>query len=329
MRTRWRIFGVVILIVVSFVSGLFLQNPFKKIILRQDVLATDNDCPYEYVNQLRCEPDINRQKKEYVSLRNDLVSYIEGEKNAGNAKLISVYFRDLQNGPTLSIDASEDFAPASLLKVPLMIMYLKKAEGDPSLLSKKIRVAGDLESLDQNIEPTRRVTPGNEYAIEELLNLLVTQSDNTAWKVLLNYLRENNSEEEFIITLSDLGIIDPRKDNDSQYITVQNYASIFRILYNSSYLNPEMSNKALKLLTDSAFNDGLEAGTPNVEVAHKFGERLNADTGEQQLHDCGIVYYPPNPYLVCVMTKGDDIDELERVIKEISLKVYKEVAARN
>jgi len=101
-----------------------------------------------------------------------------------------------------------------------------------------------------------------------------------------------------------------------------------RILYNSSYLNFEMSNKALMLLTQTDFPNGLVAGVPDsVVVAHKFGEQKNGD--EQQLHDCGIVYYQENPYILCVMTKGYEIPELASIIKEISQQVYNEVKQRN
>ncbi len=76
------------------------------------------------------------------------------------------------------------------------------------------------------------------------------------------------------------------------------------------------------------------AGVPStVDVAHKFGERttLASDTEStetKQLHDCGIVYFPENPYLLCVMTRGTDFKVLEGIISDISRMVYEEVDSR-
>src|SRR5690606_9661817 len=103
---------VVFLILLACIAGLSIHNPFKKIIFRHDVLATVNDCPYTYINQLRCEPDTKERIIEYTTLRNDLISLIEEEKRKGTVSSISVYFRDLQNGPTISINAQENFIPA-------------------------------------------------------------------------------------------------------------------------------------------------------------------------------------------------------------------------
>jgi beta-lactamase class A len=290
--------------------------------------AAKKSCPYQNINPLRCEPELAVKKKEYVVLKNDLTDYIERRKKDGKLTSASVYFRDLQNGPTMSIDSQEFFIPASLLKLPLMMTYYKKAEDDPSLLKRKVVVAGDINSLPQNVMPEQTAQIGKTYTVDELIGLLIVQSDNTSWKMLLGDLRKNYSEDDFVSTLSDLGIVDPRKRNDQQFITVQGYASIFRILYNSSYLNIEMSDKALKLLSQSSFKDGIVAGVPEkTRIAHKFGEQRNGN--EQQLHDCGIVYYPNNPYVICVMTKGYETTELTPIIKEISKKVYDEIESRN
>lgn len=284
-------------------------------------------CPYAFINQLRCEPELATKKKEYVVLQNELIDFITAEKKKGTVTHVSIYFRDLQNGPTMNIHGQENFAPASLLKVPLMITYYKKAETDPKLLQRKIRVS-DVKSLPQNIQPEQSLKAGKEYTVADIIRLMIAYSDNTSWEALLVYLRQKYSEEDFVMTLSDLGIIDPRKRNDQQYITVQSYASIFRILYNSSYLSIPMSDKALRLLTDSSFKNGLTAGVPSgIKIAHKFGEQKNGN--EQQVHDCGIVYYTPNPYLLCVMTKGNSIVDLERVIQTVSKEVYQEVESRN
>jgi beta-lactamase class A len=319
--------GFVVLFLLVLLSGYFLLQSKQHRKLIQEPLAHQTKCSYEYINPNRCEPALVRKTKEYAVLRGELNDVIDRETKNGKLTSGAVYFRDLQSGPIININDQEDFIPASLLKLPLLITYYKKAEEDPSILSRKIKVAGDVASLDQNIKPEQTAQIGQTYTIDQLLALLVTQSDNTSWKVLLNDLRKNYSEEDFIGTLSDLGIVDPRKRNDQQYITVQEYASVFRLLYNSSYLNIDMSDKALKLLTQSSFHDGLVAGLPNdIVVAHKFGEQKNGN--EQQLHDCGIVYYPPNPYILCVMTRGYETDELTPIIKEISQKVYDEVKSR-
>jgi hypothetical protein len=67
------------------------------------------------------------------------------------------------------------------------------------------------------------------------------------------------------------------------------------------------------------------AGVPSgTVVAHKFGERVLPSKNVKQLHDCGIVYYPQFPYVLCVMTRGNDFVTLQQAIKGVSDIVYRE-----
>ncbi|MDO8560151.1 MAG: serine hydrolase [bacterium] len=64
-------------------------------------------------------------------------------------------------------------------------------------------------------------------------------------------------------------------------MSVKDYASFFRILYNASYLNREQSERALGLMTKTRFRDGIIAGVPaGRPVAHKFGERTTLEDGK-------------------------------------------------
>jgi beta-lactamase class A len=92
-----------------------------------------------------------------------------------------------------------------------------------------------------------------------------------------------------------------------------------------------MSEKALSILSLSQYFQGLVAGVPNnIKIAHKFGERKFNNTGETQLHDCGIIYAPKTPYLLCVMTKtNNNIDSASNVIKKISQTVYQKITQNN
>ncbi len=123
----------------------------------------------------------------------------------------------------------------------------------------------------------------------------------------------------------DMQINGPGTQDDSK-VNVKDYSSFFRILYNASYLNQTDSQKILGLLVNSEFLNGLVAGVPaSVKVSHKFGERENSTGNTVQLSDCGIVYYPGHPYLLCISTKGTDINLQTQAIQKISASVYGQV----
>lgn len=257
----------------------------------------------------------------YNTLAQNIQKIIDSASKEKKIKTASVYFRDLNNGPWIGINEKEKFSPASLLKVPVLIAYLKLAETDSGLLSKKIRVKDYNETvLNQNIPPEAQVVIGQEYVVEDLIRYMIEYSDNIAADALL----ENSPPEDLDKIYTDLKLQIPGTGDTENFMTVLDYASFFRILYNSSYLNRIMSEKALEILTTSDFVKGLTAGLPNnIKVAHKFGERKIGE--EKQLHDCGIVYLENNDYLLCIMTRGDDFGLMEQTIADISRTVFSEM----
>ncbi len=286
-----------------------------------------NNFNYKYINPiLECNPDISLNNK-LTPLRNSIKSIIDNEINNQNITYASVYYRDLNNGPWFGINEKEYFSPASLIKVPVLIAYLKKAETDPSIFQKKLIIIEDPTSGNniQNIKPSIATITNTEYTIEKLLEEMIVYSDNNAYITLHN----NLTSEEIMQVYQDLDV-DISKgftNPNGNIINIKNYASFFRILYNASYLNKEMSEKALNILSKVEFKDALVAGTPdNTIISHKFGERKYSDIGENQFHDCGIIYLPKNPYLLCVMTKTNkNINQAINVIKQISQKTYQDI----
>lgn len=255
---------------------------------------------------------INELKQEVSSL------LLEKEKQPEVEK-IAVYFRDLNNGPWFGIGEREEFIPGSLLKVPLMISALHEAMENPSVLDREVEV-GPEDGYQQEISPSNKVQPGKKYRISQLIESMIRFSDNNAADALFRALKAERLEQSY----TDLGILAPK---DNKYtVSVRTYASFFRILYNATYISQFYSEKALYLLANTEFNDGIVAGVPSsVIVAHKFGEREDEITKLKQLHDCGIVYLPNRPYILCVMSKGTDFKKLEDVAADISRVIYRKL----
>lgn len=137
-------------------------------------------------------------------------------------------------------------------------------------------------------------------------------------------------DKSFVDIVTDLGI--PRPADGSAQFTVdpKQYALFLRVLYNATYLDAQMSDYALTMLSQTDFNDGLRAGVPaTVDVAHKFGEGQTPQDkidGVKELHDCGIVYDANNPYALCIMTKGTDFTAQSAAIRDVSARVYQYVS---
>lgn len=291
--------------------------------------ATQGECPYSRINPLRCGEDVPIQT-EYSVFKQKLIKDLQSEKSKGNLSEAAVYFRDLNNGPTFYFNEQLEFAPMSLLKLPVMVAVYKQLENDSRQLEERLRTPAGFAQNSQIMEADKTLKPNTEYTIDELVRYMIVYSDNRATDMLTTWLNQRGPDFEIIRrTLSDLGIVGYEADLNNTKITVKQYASIFRILYNASYLNSAMSERALKVLEESEFKNGLTAQLPaDIKVAHKFGVRAHVD-GEEQLHDCGIVYHSATPYMICVMTRGKDYEKLSNYIQILSKQVFDEVKKRS
>lgn len=271
---------------------------------------------------LECEIAEGTIDAEKINFKGDLTDFVERVRRDLKIQDIAIYFRDLNNGPTFGIHQNDSFVPASLLKVPVMMAYYRKADNDPSVLEKKLLFVGsELPDGQQTILPAKRLTAGTEYTIEKLIEQMIVYSDNDALLLLFKALPLADHTHLYNLLGVDSAVI----TNPTASLTAKQYAAFFRILYNASFLSQERSEKALSLLSQTDFDQGLRAGVPSeVIVAHKFGER-QINTGERHLHDCGIVYYPKHPYILCIMTRGAETPTLARAVASISEFVYKQI----
>lgn len=273
------------------------------------------------------EYTLGRELRPFRGQIADLVQRLEREPGL---KDIAVYFRDLDNGPWFGIDEKKAFTPGSLYKVPVIMAALKQAELVPGYFAQKALFTGlpDPRLAVTWFGANETLEAGREYPIEELLHRIAAHSDNASTWLLRQTIRPELLER----TLADMGFDAARMEAGGRTLTAKSYGRFFRILYNASYLSRPMSEYALSLFADATFKEGLVAGVPaETVVAHKFGERGEADKDGRlrlQLHDCGIVYHPGRPYLICVMTEGSDYAAMAGAIASISREVYTAVASQ-
>lgn len=317
--------GVVSCIVGGLVGwgahGLWGSDNMASKALRQSDLTPDN--LYKYIDPLlglkNNEP---RQSVVYASLEHAVSSFISSSIQSGNLFAASVIFRDVSISDGFSINPTEQYSPASLLKVPLMTAYFKAAQHNPSILNVRLIYSGTTDAnLQEHFPSIVSLKPGTSYTVEELIEHMVRYSDNNAAELLTNYLNNSSVGGTYATLFGDLGV--QSIDLTDDFITIQAYTLFFRVLYNATYLDRDNSEKAMEILTKTDFTQGITSGVASTTpVAHKFGEfTLQTQSGsilKQELHDCGYIYAPAHTYLLCIMTKGRDFSELQKIVSGIS-----------
>jgi len=302
------------------------ENPVD----RQDINTQDEK--YRFINPKYSGAENHILYTQIMSFKNTIETYCQKTQKDQSIRHISVYFRDLSNDFWFGINENEKFAPASLSKVPILIAVLQKAENDPAYLHKKLQFNGSFEQdyLAQHpeIQQDRScLVKGKQYTIEELADYMITRSDNEATKLIMAdigfpYLNALNKK---------LGYFEPQNaTSSSNLITVKNYSAFFRSLYNSSILSKKMSDKALEILSRTNYSKGIRQAVPSdITISQKFGERdtfLSAtEVAIMQLHQAAIVYLNEKPYFLCIMTKGNDKQKMEKILFDIGKITYNEV----
>jgi beta-lactamase class A len=287
-----------------------------------------SDTGYTFTDPLIGFQSSNIESPEYDALAQEVESYVTQEQSNGLVAA-SVYFRDINSSKGFTTNPTDTYYPASLYKVPVMMTYYEIAEENPSILSQTLVYSGtsNLNDIEEIRSPTQ-LTPGTTYTVEQLIEHMIRYSDNNAAQMLLTNLSTTNHYQDYLNLFTNLGVSTSTVDESADSLTVGKYPIFLRALYNATYLDRDYSEQALQLLTETDFTAGLESGVPNgIPVAQKFGETTvsngSVDIGKE-LSNCGIIYYPGHPYLLCIMTKGsgDNIKGLEDDISSISRLVY-------
>ena len=323
-----------ITIVISVVAVYFISTMKKPLQATPLIQSTQNTACITSMNIVRLKDysltkpillaDVNCESDGLEETKGALLDMIHQQQQYGNATSISVYLRKFADGSWTTINGEEQYAPGSLMKVPILITYLKQAEDNPSLLDMKIIFSGHNTKMPQQNFVEDTLVANTKYTIRELLRRMIVDSDNDATSLLSSNLNVSLVKKLF----TDLNLSEPNVAQKDYFITATECARFLRILFNSSYLSHNTSEYALELLTQSKFKRGMIKEIPkDVKVAHKFGE--SGLTGmEVQLHEEGIFYLDNNPYLLVVMTKGKDFDKMADCISSISGLVYNKFSGK-
>lgn len=252
-------------------------------------------------------------------LKSKINNLIDNNKKNNNLSDASVFFYDLNRGRWIGVNESEKYNPASIFKVVIMVSYFKESQKSPDILEKYLVYTKEIDDfIKQNPSNTpTELKIGSSYKTEDLINKMIIDSDNGAQCLLLKNIAQ--ASLDYIYNVLDIKTLNEKNDF---MISPRIYSLFFRILYSATYLNNIDSEKSLDILSKTTFNNGIVAGVDkSITVSHKFGEYI----GQQiELHDCGIVYYSSYPYFLCVMTRGNNLNNLENAIKNISSIVYQE-----
>jgi beta-lactamase class A len=308
LERRWKIAIVVaVLFVVTRPVALYLIN---RVIHKAVFDANQNE--YKFIDPARKFIP----QEDYIVNIQPLRDYLSGLGRQYPDR-ISIYYEQLNSGANIAVNRDLRLFPASLTKLPIAIIVVKRVEDNMWQWDSKFTInAVDISSDSGDLYKT--VKPGDQMTADQLLTKLIVDSDNTAQNVFLH----NIGQPDLDRLQQEVGL-DNLFDEQGN-LSAKEYSRLLRVLYTSSYLERNNSEKILDLMAEDTFHDYLSQGIPDgVVFAHKYGENRNVGA----FADSGIVYIPGKPYMLTVMLKGADNSEASRawavnLMKEISQKAY-------
>jgi len=229
-----------------------------------------------------------------------------------------VVVSDPSSGKTVTMNPDQPFLAASLTKLPVLLtLYRAAARGEVVLDGEITMLASDVRAYGTGVLYRRPV--GTTMTLRECAELMIKESDNTAWVMLNRFLGRRNIEAE----LYRIGArsTEYRMSNTT---TPNDVLVMLEKVADPSYTSPEHSAEMLEILTNTSFEDRLPQPLPEgARVAHKIGSY--GDT----FSDAGLVFPEgsQDAYYIVVIV-GDTTEWAARsAIQGMSLAAYESLAS--
>lgn len=266
----------------------------------------------------------------YSQIKNSVLDVIQFYKSQGLLASASLYLRDFDKSNWTAIDPTEKYNPGSILKIPVLMTFLKYEEDHPGSLDSTMQytIRFRFEEPKHQSIVSKQIQFGKSYSRRELLRHMIEYSDNNATALLWMVM----DKDLFARMFEELGMSRPDMKANNIPLSVQECSLFMESLFNATYLNIRQSEFAVDLLSKSTFSDGIVKGIPvgKLLIAHKFGE-AGTDTNKE-LHETALLYIEDRPYLITIMTRGQanvEYSKLSTVIQEVSRTIYYGVAEKD
>jgi beta-lactamase class A len=215
-----------------------------------------------------------------------------------------VWLEDLRSGKPTAYHGSDGMEAASVIKVPVALYLLDQARHNKLKLSDTVQLEdGDFMGGTGTLYYT--ATAGDTYTYQDLLSLLIQQSDNTAWMALDRVL-DKDSVDGFAAAI---GAPDCRQEADE--CTPQQAGLMLAKLASGSLLDAAGTGMLMHLLETTAFNNRINYYLGGFTIAHKVG----MDDGV--INDVGVVY-AGRPFVISMFTDTDNPDQGVQAIRDVA-----------
>jgi beta-lactamase class A len=253
----------------------------------------------------------------------ELDSYLAGVRQRFRG-VISYYIEDLQTGRTIAWNENQPLPAASVIKLPIAVsVFEQELAGNLDLDAEVVLKATDKADGSGVLKRTRS---GTRLTVENLLELMLQRSDNTATNILTDMLglEEINgscSRQGLTATCMPRYIMDlaARDNKIENYTSAVDMGRLLKSLYAQQILDPPTSAQLIEILKGQHVRDRLPRYLPpGVVVAHKTGLMKDA------CHDVGILYGRNHDYVIAVLTSEfGSTTQAKQAIGQIGRAVYR------
>jgi beta-lactamase class A len=266
------------------------------------------------------------------SLREQIVELSKPAKG-----IVGVSVLGLEDRDTLNVHGNAKLVMHSTIKLPIAMAVLHLVDSGLFTLDKTIKVKKK-EMRPDTWSPLRDKYPdGGEFTIGQLLSYMVSQSDNDACDIILNFLGGADQVEDYIHMIKVTGInveageAEMAKSWEVQYTDWAKTIDMVKLMdkiYTGNVLSPASKDFLIKILQETTTGPKrikglLPAGTV---VAHKTGTSpTNAAGLSPATNDVGVITLPNGKHVaIAIYVCNSTADEATResVIANIAKVVY-------
>ncbi len=278
---------------------------------------------------------LNEIKTSSTNPRTELSRQIEQISQAAQGR-VGVTAIVLETGESVTLNGNQRFPMRSVYKFPIAMAVLAQVDQGKLKLDQKIRI--ETSDIVQGSQILDEKSQGVELRLDELLNYMVSESDNTACDVLLRLVGEPKIVTNYVrrLGINDIVIANTEKElAQNAAVQYRNDATpdaavvLLRFFHEGKGLSKSSQALLRRLMVETPTGlKRLKGLLPDgTVVAHKTGTSATVNGVTAATNDVGLVTLPNGRHLAIAVFVSDSTADTairEEVIAKLARAAWDE-----